>query len=553
MLIGVVSVPAEQAGYVGVFALTAIGCFWAIVRAQSLIDDRDTRVGLGALLAGSGLWAAFHVGRFVAHTPSVKLVFYVLGLIVGLSTVGAWLYFCSAYAGKSYHRRPLFRQLAVGTYLAIVAIKLTSPIHGLYFATETVSEPFRQLIITLGPLHWIVTGLAYVLSAIGFYMLFDLFEDSQYATRRLSALVGLAGLPVLFDLISYLQPGGLLPMNYEPIGVGLFALGVLYVTDRTFLAVRTFGREKLLNELEEAIILLDYNGNVRDANDSAVALFPQLADDTNTPIREAVPTLADTIPADEGHVVSLDGDGQTYYLVSTPELTSGETTIGHAVVLSDVTRVERQRRKLEHQRTQLDDVAEAVTHELRNTVNVIQGHLDLAQGHLDSRSDATTIERIETASAMTDRMTDVVADLTTLARYGRSVETTETVSLGTVVDRAWAAADTDGLELDCQALATVEGDPARLERLFANVFRFAAHNGARTVSVEQSGDTIVVTGDGDPLCDVDAEAAFGYGEAVPDAESGLLLPIVRTLAEAHDWSVTLDSDYADGLRLCVRC
>ncbi len=546
-----VSVPTAQVGYVAVFALTAIGCFWAVIRAHSLISDRDTRVGLIALLAASGLWATFHVGRFIAHTPQVKLVFYIFGLIVGLSTVGAWLYFCSAYAGKSYHRQPLFRRLAVGTYLAIVAIKLTSPIHGLYFSTQIVTEPFRQLIITLGPLHWIVTGLAYALSAIGFYILFDLFEDSQYATRRLSALVALAGLPVLFDLISYLQPDVLLPMNYEPIGVGLFALGVLYVTDHTFLAVRTFGREQLIDELEEAIVLLDSNGVVRDANESAVALFPRLSGAAGEPIREAVPALADFLPADTGRVVSLDDDAETYYLVTTTELAAGEVTIGHAVVLSDVTRVERQRRELDHQRAQLDDFAEAITHELRNMVNVIQGHLDLVETQLDPQADATATESIKTAGQMADRMTDIVADLTTLARYGRSVETTEVVDLDPAVRQAWSRAETGDLALELHELTTIEADPARLEHLFENAFRFAVHNGATTVTVSQEADRVVIAGDGATLNGVDAEAVFAYGEAVPDAESGMLLPIVRTLAEAHDWSVELDTQDEGGLRLCI--
>ena len=171
-----VAVHPVQIGYTLVFAATAITCFGTIPRALHRLDDADTRVGLVALLATSGLWAAAYVGRLLSSAAMLQLVFYLLGLVAGLSTVGAWLYFCSAYAGKDLHRRPLFRRLAVFVFVAIVAVKLTSPIHGLYFSATPTTEPFPHLLIRLGVLHWIVTGLAYALSAVGFYILLEAFH-----------------------------------------------------------------------------------------------------------------------------------------------------------------------------------------------------------------------------------------------------------------------------------------------------------------------------------------------------------------------------------------
>ncbi len=44
------------------------------------------------------------------------------------------------------------------------------------------------------------------------------------------------------------------------------------------------------------------------------------------------------------------------------------------------------------------------------------------------------------------------------------------------------------------------------------------------------------------------EAPFGYDEAAPMSEAGLLLPNVRTLARVHGWEVHLDSSYTAGVR-----
>jgi signal transduction histidine kinase len=62
----------------------------------------------------------------------------------------------------------------------------------------------------------------------------------------------------------------------------------------------------------------------------------------------------------------------------------------------------------------------------------------------------------------------------------------------------------------------------------------------------------VVEDDGRPLSDTNIDRAFAYGQAVPDAESGLLLPVVRTLAEAHGWTVAVDSEYDTGVRFVIR-
>ncbi|PSP53412.1 histidine kinase, partial [Halobacteriales archaeon QH_7_68_42] len=82
--------------YVLAFGLAALGCFGTLARARR-IEDRDTRRGLVGLLASSGGWAAFQLALLVVERPAVKYLAYEVSLVVGLATVGAWLYFCSAY------------------------------------------------------------------------------------------------------------------------------------------------------------------------------------------------------------------------------------------------------------------------------------------------------------------------------------------------------------------------------------------------------------------------------------------------------------------------
>jgi len=120
--------------------IAALTCFASLTRLHH-ITDSDTRQGLWALLLTSGGWAAAHVGFLVSPTTSLKLGWYTLGLVLGLAAVGAWLYFCSAYTGRTYHRNPTYRRLAIAVYIALVAVKVTNPLHREYFTTTVVATP----------------------------------------------------------------------------------------------------------------------------------------------------------------------------------------------------------------------------------------------------------------------------------------------------------------------------------------------------------------------------------------------------------------------------
>ena len=165
--------------YIRAFAFAALECFAGLLRVNR-ITDTDVRRGLTALLLTSGGWATAHVGYLASPIPQLQHAFYVVGLIVGIATVGPWLYFCSAYTGRSLHRNQAVRRVGVFTLFVIIAIKLTNPIHGWYYSTSVVSEPFPHLLVTHGALHWVVMGVAYALAFVGFFMLFELFLSVDY-------------------------------------------------------------------------------------------------------------------------------------------------------------------------------------------------------------------------------------------------------------------------------------------------------------------------------------------------------------------------------------
>ena len=529
-------------GYALVFGLAGLACLASIPRARR-IEKPDVRRGLVWLLLTSGGWALFKLGFLLGPGPRlVEESLYTAGLAIGFGTVWAWLYFCSAYTGRTYHQRSGFRQLGLAIFATVVTAKLTNPVHGQYFTLEETTTPFSYLAVNHGPIHWVATGLSYTLAAVGLFMLYELYAESGYNTRPLAALSVLLGLPVVLDLLALWTP--LIEIIYAPLGVAAFTIGVLFVFERRFLAVQEAGGD------EGPAVFLDSNGRVQDYTPAARAAFPALTDGLGRPLDEVAPELEAVSEGGEQVVESERDTGVRYYMAATNRIELGEVG-GQMVVLSDVTAAERRRRELARHNKQLEEFASALTHELRNVIQIIDSRLAVADSRMDAESEPVAHESVERAGEMTDRMSGLVDDFRSLARYGQTVEQVRPVGFESVLRDAWDYAETDELELTVEGQATIDADPGRLRQLLVNAFEFARHNGASTVRAEPLADGFAITEDGDSPTG-DTSRYFAFGEAVPDAESGMKLPNVRAFARVHGWTVDIDTDYDRGTRLVVQ-
>ncbi|MEF8813366.1 MAG: histidine kinase N-terminal 7TM domain-containing protein [Halovenus sp.] len=527
-----------EAGYWAAYGVTALVCFAALTRARD-VEEADVRRSLVWLLGLTGGWSALKLGFFVLPETFRRPV-YTVGLVLGFATVWAWLSFCSAYTGRTYHRNTTLRRLGAGVFVAVVSVKLTNPIHGLYFTTSVATTPFPHLAIEHGVFHWAVTGLSYALAATGIFMLFELYLESGYNTRPLAVLTGLTALPVTIDTAALFTPR-LVDIIYAPIGVAVFAVGVLYVYQRQFLAVEGAG------ERDDPLIFLDENDRIQDYTAAATDLFPTLADATGDPLDDAFPAIAAVAERDE-QILEWDRDGETrYYLTSVTTVSLGETR-ETVLLFSDVTRAELRRRELLRHNRQLEDFASALAHELRNVLQIIDWRLAVTADRVDEGT--VEHESVETASQANERLSGLVDDFTTLARYGQTVERLETVEFRPAVEDAWWNADTDGMDLTVASDGSIEADPGRTRELFRNAFEFARFNDAGTVTVALQDGRFTISDDGNPPGD-DIEGYFAYGESVPTAEAGMKLPNVRTFAQVHGWTVGIDTGYDGGVRLVV--
>jgi len=590
--------------YVVAFGAAALVCFASLARAQR-ITDPETRRGLVWLLFLSGGWAASHVGFLLAPDDGQKMAFYLVGLVVGLATVGPWLYFCSAYTGRTLHRDRTYRLVAVGAFVVISVVKLTNPLHGLYVTPVSTTTPFPHLAVEPEALHWIVAGLAYALTAFGGFALLDRFRRADADTTPLTILLFLVGLPIGLDLLGYATPF-LVEITHEPLGVAVFAVGTLVLYTERFAAVR------LTSDVDDPVIVLDDANRVRDHNEPAATVFPSLAGSAGQPLASAVPQLAEYLetepvgghgssdghldadddgdgdpdaadagdgdPAAEPSVLSVStDDGTRYYQPSATPVELGGTRYGRRLVLVDVTEAEQQRRALERQNERLERFGSAVSHDLRNPLNAANAQLQVAREQLDGENRHLAAVADEQA-----RMEAMIEDLLTLAREGRDIGATEPVSLAALASECWARVDAggEGCDLEIGGDLRFEADPERLRQVLENLFRNAVEHGstspapgerdavehgapddaatseekaALTVRVGplENGEGFYVADDGAGIPEGRRDRVFETGHTTADGGTGFGLAIVREIVTAHGWNIRVVESESGGARFEV--
>jgi len=535
---------AVDLAYTGVFVLAAAVTAVSALRARR-VEDRETRHGLLVLLATASGWSATHAVTLLAPTEFVADAAYLVGLVLGFSTVWAWLYFCSAYTGRVLHRDTWVVRGSVATYLAVVAVKVTNPLHHLYYRATYQPGEFPSVVVEHGVFHWGVTGLSYALAGVGMFMLFELFREADYGTRPLAALVGVMAAPAVLDVYSFASPW-LVDIIHSPLGVAVFAVGVLFVHEDRFLAVQLTG------DIDEPVVLLDDDDRIRAVNDNARERLPGLDGATGTRLADAVPALAAHLEDGDDDVLAVRRGGDTeYYLVAESTFSLGASSLGRVVVLTEITETERHRREVERHNAQLEGFAAGVNHELRNAIQVATGFASQAASALEDEDVTSARQSLERVTDAVDRMEDRVADLSTLARHGRTLRDTERVDVREAARAGWRTTDTGDADLTITGDAAVDADRVRLEDLFEAAFEFTVDNDAGHVTVDIGETTFTVEDDGDAPAVSDTERFFDYGDAVPSTKAGMHLPNVRTLARVHGWTVSVDTDYADGLRLSV--
>lgn len=370
------------------------------------------------------------------------------------------------------------------------------------------------------------------------------------ATALLLAVVG----PVLGNLAFY---AGAVPFNLMPVAFVLSAILITWAIFWTgFLDLAPIGRDAAVSNLNAGVVTIDSDHRVIDTNESGRRMIDCDGSDAvvgrhidevfaeRPSLRERYYSVIDT---DVGHT-RLEREGRYFTLEAIPLEASAERSLGHTVVIRDVTDQAIREQELERKNEQLERFASVISHDIRNPLNVVQGRVELAR-----RDDADP--HLDAIAENADRIENIIEDALVMTRSEAGRET-EPVDIDAVARRAWSHVDTNDARLKADCDVSLEGHPGRLVQLFENVFRNAIEHGGDVGAVrvgtlpgENGGIRgFFVADDGTGIPEEDREIVMKDGYTTSENGTGLGLSIVSEIVDTHDWCIGMTESETGGAR-----
>ena len=236
-----------------------------------------------------------------------------------------------------------------------------------------------------------------------------------------------------------------------------------------------------------------------------------------------------------------------------------------------VRRIDRQNEALRELDRMKDDFVASVSHELRTPLASITGYLELlVEDDVGGLSDEQR-NYLAVIDRNSERLLKLVGDLLFVARLsGAAVELEKTpIDLTSLVRQSLEAARPVAeardlrLELESGGTAVVEADPCRItqviDNLLSNALKFTPPGGRVAVRVHSDGDgvRVQVADTGMGVSEADQEHLFERFFRTSDAigraiqGTGLGLSIVGALVEAHEGTITIESEVGVGTTFTV--
>jgi PAS domain-containing protein len=316
------------------------------------------------LAAGGVVWALAAAFEAAAREPAVQL-FFAKATHIGLASVPPiFVLFAFRFSGHRERVSPGFAAFLCAAPALTLAMVFTNDLHHFFWTRVAPLWPSGRLEFTFGPGYWLFLLYCSVMTLAGSFLLCweSLANRRLYKSQAVLALTGIA--VAWLGALSSFFPGR--PLSGLDLGpVGLAAAGVLFSAGLAQMRLADaipIARDKLIDEIEDALVVIDVRGKLVDANPAARKLLRIDEPRLGRPASQVLPALLAPRPEDgeKETVAEIPGlQGRVFELrVSRLYGLQGEPA-GRMIMLRDIT----DRRKDEGERERLlGELRDAVAH-----------------------------------------------------------------------------------------------------------------------------------------------------------------------------------------------
>ena len=256
--------------------------------------------------------------------------------------------------------------------LLTIAVVWTNASHGLYWESVSITRTMgvSTLVPEFGLWYWLSLGYLYLLMFASLCLLGVEFARSGPVYQKQVSVIFLGGaLPLITNVAVNIKFGQEIVVDFT--SVTLVIIGLVFAIalfQRDLLDVRPVARDRLLEELDDGVVIFGPQGVVRDFNTTAEQIIDRL---NNGQSVEQV--LRDDVNVDGGEFsAEIDGVERVFRARTTTLTNSKGEEVGWILYLNEVTElIEREQR--------LSVLNRVLRHNIRNDLNVVTGYLELLQ------------------------------------------------------------------------------------------------------------------------------------------------------------------------------
>ncbi len=463
-----------------------------------------------------------------------------------------WLFLILHYIGR---REWITKRNIAMLFLlpaAILFLVLTNEYHHLVWENIEMVKvaSISVLDISHGPAFWLHVIYSYTIIFLTIFILIHaIFSLSHlYRKQYFMLLIG-ALMPWIGNAMYALGVNPIAPLDITPITL-LFSVlaAALAVLRFRFLEIVPVARETLIEDMGDAIIVLDEHNKILDANPAAGKIFGILPS-------KYVGSFIDEVMRGKGELIKYfkmdrvneeiaikDNGAIRYYNIRISPLHDKQgRKIGRLVILRDVTTNKKNEERIKRLNEELKLINKIMRHDIVTDLQIIQGLLEIYRDEKDDELLQKAMKRVEKSMKLIRRMRDAEAIATS------GIELKEYNMRQVIED----VVKNYSIEINISGDCTVMADDA-IFSVVDNIIRNAiVHGEARKIDVkmEEIGDICKISfadygkGVPDEVKDKIFQERFSYGER---GGSGLGLYIVRKIVESYGGKIYIEDNEPSG-------
>lgn len=444
----------------------------------------------------------------------------------------------------------------------------------LYYKTVSFVEDglYPHLVIERGPLYYCqIMVIITVFTGIFFITLNAMINAKEARKRKPIALLFLACLMPMLSYVMFLTDttGG-----YDPVSIGMLIaimLIIYNVKKYQIFDLEGIAHKYIIEEMEEALVVVDADYRYLSANPAAIRLWEQLGNriDDEVKIQDGLAKLF----AKKENVFSQEG---RYYRKHISPIYSKNKLAGYSALVLDITESRRQMQRLEELKEEADAANQAksaflanMSHEIRTPMNAIVGYSELILRESNDESINRHAGDIKVASGNLLSIINSILDISKIESGKLEIIDTQyelKELLQDVVNVVNIPIQNKKLKfcikVDESLPSVFYGDSIRIRQVLVNILNNAikfTQTGSIMMSVRGESQTggvqrlkwkISDTGSG--IREEDLEKVFGRFEQTDQYHNygvegtGLGLAISKSLVTAMGGRITVDSLYGRG-------